>query len=305
VSRRRLSRTAAALALSGAAAAVACWLASAPATGPASTLPLHRPDLANGQALFHAGSCLYCHRPPEAAAGLDPALPSGGAPFHTPVGTFYPENLTPDPETGLGRWSETDFVRAMARGVSPHGRHYFPAFPYASFRFMRTEDLLDLRAYLMSLPRVRSQPRAADVPLAALARRGVGLWKRIGLRGGPPFVPDPARSASWNRGAYLANAPGHCGECHTPRNLLMVPDVSRHLAGGPHPAGEGKVPSLRGLVVRHRYKDAADLALALQFGESYGYDKLSSGGMGAIQSNLARLPAADLRAIADYLVSLE
>jgi hypothetical protein len=85
----------------------------------------------------------------------------------------------------------------------------------------------------------------------------------------------------------------------------MVPDASRHLAGGAHPAGEGKVPSLRGLVARRRYKDAADLALALQFGETYGYDKLSSGGMGAIQSNLARLPAADLRAIADYLVSLE
>jgi mono/diheme cytochrome c family protein len=304
VSRRRPWRTAAALALSGAAAAVAFWLASAPATGPA-TLPSHRPDPANGRALFHAGSCLYCHRPPAGAAGLDPAVPSGGAPFRTPVGTFYPENLTPDRETGLGRWSEADFVNAMAHGVSPRGRHYFPAFPYASFRFMRTEDLLDLRAYLMSLPAVRSQPRAADVPLAAFARRGVGLWKRIGLRSGPPFVPDPARGASWNRGAYLTNAPGHCGECHTPRDVLMVPDASRHLAGGAHPAGEGKVPSLRGLVARRRYRDAADLALALQFGETYGYDKLSSGGMGAIQANLARLPAADLRAIADYLVSLE
>lgn len=303
MSRRSLGR-AAAVVLSGAAAVAAFWLASAPEAGPAA-LPRHRPDLANGQALYHAGSCLYCHRPPDGAAGLDPALPSGGAPFRTPVGTFYPENLTPDPETGLGSWSETDFVRAMTRGVSPGGRHYFPAFPYASFRFMRTEDLLDLRAYLMSLPRVRSEPRAADVPLAPLLRRGVGLWKRIGLRPAGPFTPDPARGASWNRGAYLTNAPGHCGECHTPRDIAMVPDASRHLAGGPHPAGEGRVPGLRGLLSRHRYKDAADLALALQFGEEYGYDKLSSGGMGAIQSNLAQLPAADLQAIAEYLASLE
>jgi mono/diheme cytochrome c family protein len=100
-------------------------------------------------------------------------------------------------------------------------------------------------------------------------------------------------------------APGHCGECHTPRNLLMVPIDSRYLGGGRHPAGEGKVPSLRGLVARKRYTDAKDVTLALQFGETYGYDKLSSGGMGAIQTNLAQLPESDLRAIADYLVSLE
>jgi mono/diheme cytochrome c family protein len=303
--RRRARLTAAAAALVAAAAA-AFWIATTPDPLPASAVPAHRPDLANGRTLFHAGSCLWCHRPAPEARGADASLPSGGAPFPTPVGTFFPQNLTPDRDTGIGRWSELDFVNAMARGLSPGGRHYFPAFPYASFRLMRVEDLLDLRAYLMSLPPVRSPERepALRLPLVAAARRGVGLWKRIALRD-EQVTPDPSRGASWNRGRYLVAGIGHCGECHTPRNLLMVPDASRRLAGGAHPAGEGRVPGLRGLLARKRYPDAQDLATALQFGETYGYDKLSSGGMGAIQENLAQLPAADLRAIADYLVSLE
>jgi mono/diheme cytochrome c family protein len=192
----------------------------------------------------------------------------------------------------------------MTRGLSPEGRHYFPAFPYPSYAAMRIEDVLDLRAYLASLPAVRSPTRPPTVPFIRLARRGVGLWNRLAPKA-EPFAPDPARSASWNRGAYLVSAPGHCGECHTPRDWLMIPIASRRLAGGPHPGGEGTVPSLRGLVARKRYKDAADLALALQWGETFGYDKLSSGGMAPIQTNLALLPESDVRAIAEYLVSLD
>jgi mono/diheme cytochrome c family protein len=156
----------------------------------------------------------------------------------------------------------------------------------------------------MSLPAVKSPPREADVPLVSLARRGVGLWKRVAFRR-PAWSPEPGRPPSWTRGAYLANAPGHCGECHTPKDWLMVADESRHMAGGPHPGGEGKVPSLRGLLARKKYKDVDDLVLALQNGETLGYEDLSSGGMAAIQESLARLPEADLRAFAEYLLSLE
>ena len=140
--------------------------------------------------------------------------------------------------------------------------------------------------------------------MAALARRGVGLWKRLALQD-RRFEADPAQSDSWNRGAYLTNAPGHCGECHTPRDWLMSADEARHLDGGPHPGGKGIVPSLRGLVERGRYKDLADLTLALRFGETLGYDKLSSGNMAQIQMNLARLPESELQAISEYLLSLE
>jgi mono/diheme cytochrome c family protein len=156
----------------------------------------------------------------------------------------------------------------------------------------------------MSLEPVSAVHPPHAIPQLGLARRGVGLWKRIALAR-PPFDAGSDGSASWKRGAYLVNAPGHCGECHTPRNWLMIEDLTRHMAGGRHPAGEGKVPSLRGLVARRRYADAADLALALQHGETLGYDKLSSGGMGAIQANLARLPESDLLSIAQYLVTLD
>jgi mono/diheme cytochrome c family protein len=283
-------------------AAFVFWWLTRPDPLPASAIPAHTADRANGEVLFHAGSCYACHK---AAAGAPLAsLPSGGAPFKTPIGVFYPQNLTPDLETGLGRWSEANFVNAMTRGLAPDGRHYFPAFPYMAYRAMPMADLLDLRAYLMGLPAVKAVAPRHTLPLLAVARRGVGLWKRLAFARAP-FAPAEGGGDSWRRGAYLVNAPGHCGECHTPKNLLMLEDLGRHMAGGPHPGGEGKVPSLRGLVERKKYKDAGDLVLALQNGEEFGYKDISSGGMGAIQSNLARLPESDVAAIAEYLVSLK
>jgi mono/diheme cytochrome c family protein len=155
---------------------------------------------------------------------------------------------------------------------------------------------------------VRSEARLPDFPLGLplewIARRGVGLWKRLAFSP-RPIEPDPSRTPQWNRGAYLVNGPGHCGECHTPRNLLMIPKSGQDFTGGPHPEGKGKVPSLRDLLGRERYKDAQDLALALQFGETFGYEDISSGGMGSVQMNISRLPPEDIAAIAAYLVSLE
>jgi mono/diheme cytochrome c family protein len=297
---RRLLATLAVLAAAGAAT---LGLLTRPARLPAGAVPAHAADIRNGETLYHAGSCLACHHPPE-GSGRDAVLPSGGAPFPTPVGVFYPQNLTPDPDTGLGRWSEADFVAAMRLGVSPRGRHYFPAFPYASYRSMTATDLVDLRAYLLTLPPVKSPERRAEVPLEPLARRGVGLWKRVAFRQ-PAFAPEAGRSPTWTRGAYLANAPGHCGECHTPKDWRMVADETRFMAGGPHPAGEGKVPGLRGLLARKRYEGVDDLVLALQHGEAFGYEDLSSGGMARIQESLARMPESELRAMAEYVLSLE
>ncbi len=299
--RRSVARWAVALALTAVAASGLLWLSRPRPLDPA-TLPTHQPDLANGETIYRIGSCHACHRAAP-GAGVDAAAPVGTAPFETPIGTFFPGNLTPDRETGLGGWSAADFVNAMTRGLAPDGRHYFPAFPFTSFAAMRVEDLLDLYAYLASFEPVAAPPRAAAIPLLPLARRAVGLWKQL-ARSPDPIVPDPARSAAWNRGAYLVLAPGHCGECHTPRDALMRLDLGRSLAGGPHPSGDGKVPSLRGLVARERYRDAADLALALRYGEELGYDKISSGGMAKIQVELSYLPEADLAAIAEYLASL-
>ena len=269
-----------------------------------TALPDHAPDPARGEVLFNVGSCGACHKAADGTPGADEGLPTGTLALPLPIGVFYAGNLTPDPETGLGNWSQIDFVNAVTRGLSPVGTHYFPAFPYPSYRIMPMEDVLDLHAYLMTLPSVRAPKQEAEIPLPALARRGVGLWKRLAM-GDERFEPDPEKGETWNRGAYLTNGPGHCGECHTPRNALMIPDESRHLAGGRHPAEDVDVPSVRALVTREEYKDAADLTLALQYGETFGYDGLSSGGMAAVQENLALLPEEDVQAISEYLVSLD
>ena len=273
----------------------------------AASLPRHMPDLANGQVMYNAAGCIACHKPAGQSDGDQP-LPSGGAGFQTPVGTFYTPNITPDRETGIGAWSDADFVNAVQHGISPQGTHYIPAFPYASYGRMKVEDVLDLKGYLMSLPAVKAEHHPPDVLLGpigtALARRITGLWKLLALNKRRINVHADETEA-WNRGHYLVNAPGHCGECHTPRNMLMVPIASEKFIGGPHPDGKGKVPSLYDLVERKRYKDADDLAAALQFGETFGYDHVSSGGMGAVQTNLSKLPESDIKAIATYLVSLK
>ncbi len=280
------------------------WILSAPRPLGPEALPQYQADAGNGALLYTIGGCINCHKPDPAKAGADTALPSGGAPLKTPIGIFYPPNLTPDPETGLGQMSELAFVNALQRGISSAGTHDIPAFPYTSYAAMRTEDVLDIRAYLMTLKPVKAENRPADIPFPFLLRRGIGLWKYLGLSDAK-WQPDATQTASWNRGSYLVNGPGHCAECHTPRTLIMTRDDSRAFAGAPSLEGSGNVPSLRGLIERGRYKDARDLVSAMQFGETLGYDKLSSGGMGAVQTNLSKLPEADVQAIADYLVGLK
>lgn len=282
----------------------AFWILSTPRPLTAADLPQHRADPANGEIMYHAAGCISCHQPGPELAGVGKTVPAGGAPLHTPIGTLYPMNLTPDAETGIGRWTDLQFLNAVMRGISPEGQNLVPALPYASYVHMRPEDVLDIRAYLAGLPAVASPERAAEIPVAPLLRRGIGLWKWVGLDT-TPWTADPSKSESWNRGSYLVNGPGHCQECHTPRNAFMALDVSRAFAGGPHPEGKGRVPSLRDLIGRGRYTDAADLASALQYGEVMGYDKLSSGGMGQVQRNISQLPESDIKAIADYLASLK
>ena len=297
-----LKKIAVATALSGLLAAAVLLYLARPHPLSASIVPEHRRDIQNGKVMYHAGGCISCHKPGDKNA--DPLLPSGGFALKTPVGTFYPPNLTPDELTGIGKWSDIQFVNALMRGISPDNRHYFPAFPYTSYVRMKLTDVLDLKAYLMTLKPVHSPARQPDMALEPLVRMGMGIWKWIGFDR-HPLKADPSRSDSWNRGAYLVAGPGHCNECHTPRNLFMAVDFSRHLQGGPHPEGKGKVPSLRGLKKRKRFSDVDDLNSALRFGEMLGYEDMSSGGMGDVQTNLSNLPEADTRAIAEYLLSLE
>ena len=288
-----------ALALLAASGLLAFWVASAPHPFVAADIPAHQANLENGKLLYNIGGCISCH-----ASEADAAVPAGGKPLTTPIGILYPPNLTPDIETGLGKWSDVDFVNAMQKGLSPNGGHLIPAFPYSSYAHMTLEDVLDIKAYLASLPPMNNATKPHDVPVQFIVRRGLGLWQWIGLDDAK-FIPDPKQTPSWNRGAYLVNGPGHCSECHTPRTIFMSSDISKIFQGGPHPDGKGKVPSIRDLSRRGRYKDTKDLVLAFQNGEELGYDKMSSGGMGEVRKNIAKLPEADVAAIAEYVMGLK
>jgi mono/diheme cytochrome c family protein len=255
--------------------------------------------------MYHAGGCISCHHRPgdEEVTGL----PIGGEafPVPTPVGflTLYPPNLTPDKETGLGNWSDLEFVNAVMRGVSPSGHHYIPAFPYHAYARMKITDVLDLKAYLDALPATRANRTEANVPLEPLARRAVGLWKLMAMdaRGVPR---DEAKGAGWNRGSYLVNGPGHCTVCHTPDLALGIDDESRFLEGGPHPDGKSrKVPSLRRLT---GYSGVKALNRAFRSEEDdFVESTMRRGEMDDVQRNLAQLPESDTLAIAEYLMSLQ
>jgi mono/diheme cytochrome c family protein len=170
--------------------------------------------LARGAYLFAVAGCAGCHTDVEHKG----PLLAGGRPLATPFGTFYGPNITPDPTYGIGAWSDADFIRALREGVRPDGAHLFPSFPYTSFTLITDSDLLDLKAYIFSLPPVAQPSRPHDVWFPFSWRWLQTFWRWLNFTPGP-FKPDPAKDAAWNRGAYLVQALTHCGECHTPRDL--------------------------------------------------------------------------------------
>lgn len=167
-----------------------------------------------GEYLLRAGGCVSCHT----GEADDAPFLAGGRAIETPVGTFYGPNITPDPETGIGGWSERDFERALRHGRSPTGRHYYPAFPYVAYTRMRSGDVAALWAYLQTVEPVQRDNRSPELQWFARFRPGVAVWKFLHFRP-VSFEPDADASAEWNRGAYLSSALTHCAECHSPRTL--------------------------------------------------------------------------------------
>ncbi|RXG97654.1 cytochrome c [Bradyrhizobium zhanjiangense] len=274
------------------------WWLSAPVVAAASTTPPpHAPDLANGEVMFNVGGCASCHAVPNQP---DRLRLGGGVAIKSPFGTFYAPNISPDPADGIGKWTDADFVNAVMHGVSPSGQHYFPAFPYTSYQHARREDVLDLFAYLKTLPAVAGKVRDHDVGFPFDIRRNIGIWKFLFLDD-KPFVADAAKSPEFNRGAYLVNSFGHCAECHSPRNALGGIISGERFAGGPNPEGEGWVPN----ITQKRLGDwsAKDIAYFLKTGELPDGDS-AGGAMTRVIKNTSQLPDADLAAMADYVKSL-
>jgi len=191
--------------------------------------------LEHGRYVFYAAGCISCHTRDQ--------LMAGGRPVVTPFGTFYPPNATPQREYGIGSWSEEDFVRALREGKNPQGEHYYPAFPYPSYTRMTRRDMQALYAYLMTLPASSREVRPHQLHWPYSARSMMSIWKAQRFAAGE-FSADPEQSAQWNRGAYLADALGHCGECHTPRDYLGASRRDRYLAGTCTGPDNRRVPNI-------------------------------------------------------------
>ena len=253
-------------------------------------------DAKRGEYLSKAGGCLGCHT--EEKAGAVPY--AGGRALKTPFGTFYGPNITPHPEAGLGRWSEADFIRALREGRRPDGANYFPAFPYPSFTKISDADLRDLWAYLRTLPPNATPSRPHELGFFYRWRFLVTIWKWFFFTPGA-FVADAARSAQLNRGAYLVQALGHCGECHTPRNFLGAKKESRELGGAK--LGEGTAaPNLT--PTRLKSVSDADLKAVLRSGTTAEGDVLASSMAEVVENTTSKITEADLDAIVAYLRAL-
>jgi len=276
--------------------AAVIWLAGQPAAPPKAMNP-HMPNLANGRTMFLIGGCSSCHAVP---GQKDATRLGGGLALNSPFGTFYVPNISPDFEDGIGRWSEIDFVVAMRTGVSPTGMHLYPAFPYTSYHLMTSDDVRDLFAYLKTLPAVKGRVRDHDLGFPFNIRSLIGYWKLLFLDRGV-LAPNPAQSAQWNRGAYLVNGPGHCAECHSPRNILGAIIAGRRFTGGQSPTGQGGVPDITQAKL-HDWK-VSDFVETLDTGMTPDADRVG-GLMVDVVANTRQLSAADRQAIAVYLKSL-
>jgi mono/diheme cytochrome c family protein len=277
--------------------AAAFWFIVAPATIPAAELGPHQPDLKNGETMFYVGGCASCHATPEQD---DRKRLGGGLGLTSPFGTFYVPNISSHPTDGLGAWNEAQFVTAMLKGTSPDGQHYYPSFPYASYQKMRITDVRDLFAFLKTLPAVPGRVRAHDLPFPFNIRMALGGWKLLYVDGNG-FEPNPAQTAEWNRGAYLVNGPGHCAECHSPRDILGGIRTQQRFAGGPDPEGKGWVPNIT--QARLGSWSKADIVELLLSGQTPDGDTVG-GSMVSVVRNTEQLPAADREAMAAYIKSL-
>ncbi len=254
-------------------------------------------DARRGAYLAKAAGCAGCHTEKK-----DGAVPyAGGRELKTPFGTFYGPNITPHPGAGIGRWSEADFLRALRSGVRPDGAHYFPAFPFPAFTRISDADARDLWAYFRSLPPEARRNRPHELRAPYGWRFMVGPWKWLFFTPGP-FAADPARPAPLNRGAYLVDALGHCGECHTPRNFLGGPRRDRRLAGAVSgPEGKG-VPNLT--PAKLKKWDDRDLREFLQSGLTPDGDVAAEAMGEVVRNTTSQLTPEDLTAVIAYLRSL-
>lgn len=255
-----------------------------------------------GQYLALVGNCTSCHTR-EGGAPY-----AGGVAFQTPYGTLYSTNVTQDPELGIGRWTLAQFTRALREGVRADGSHLYPAFPYTEFTKISDEDVAALYAYFKTIAPVHQAPPPNQLRFPYSQRWALGIWNALFFKPGR-FQPDRKQSAQWNRGAYLVEGLGHCGECHTPRGFLSAQNAGQALSGAVYPDNIGgrwlnwssvNLTSATDGLGGWSVEDIADYL-------RYGYTLKAGvfGAMNEVVGNSTRyLTDADAQAIAAYLKGL-
>jgi mono/diheme cytochrome c family protein len=272
--------------------AVAWRPALPPITPPAAAnFPSER--IERGEMLAGAGNCINCHTAPGGAAN------AGGRALHTRAGSFFSTNLTPDPQTGIGTWSEAAFARALREGVSRDGHHLFPVFPYTHYTQLDDADVVALYAYFMTRAPVKAPDHANALPFPLDVRPLQALWKPLFFRAGP-YRPNPERDARWNRGAYLAEALAVCSNCHTERNGLGAEQVGHPYAGAMIDGWFAEALDISPSPARWT---EAGLFAYLRQGDSPPHG-VAVGPMRAVIRGLGKMSDDDLRAMAAYFISL-
>jgi mono/diheme cytochrome c family protein len=293
--------------------AVLAWAAIRPGpmdfAGPTVPLSEHSDDptgvpadfegsslMARGRYLADAADCLACHTAEGGAAF------AGGRAFETAYGTIYSPNISPDPETGIGDWSDEDFLAALHEGVDEDGAYLYPAFPYAAYTFLTDDDALAIKAYLFSQPAVRSEPPENTLRFPYNQRWLMRIWAML-YNPDRRFEPAADRSASWNRGAYMVEALGHCGDCHTPRTALQSLDNRRKFAGGfaegwrAYNISSDETSGIGGW-------SADDLERYLQTGRAENRGSAFGPMAEAVHLSFAKMTDSDLSAIVEYVRSV-
>jgi mono/diheme cytochrome c family protein len=265
----------------------------APQQAPAAPAAFDRAEVVRGAALAALGNCRACHTAEGGAAY------AGGKALPTPFGTIYSTNITPDPDTGIGRWSAGDFRRALHEGVSRSGRHLYPAFPYDHFTRVTDDDVAALYAFVMTREPVRARTPRNRLRFPANVRPLLAVWKWLYFQPGR-FVAQAGRSAEWNRGAYLVEGLAHCGACHTPRNAAGAEKKDQPFGGGEAEGWHAPALAAASRAPVPWTEQSLYAYLRTGFDADHG---LAAGPMAPVTDSLATVPEADVRAIAVYLAA--
>lgn len=262
-------------------------------------------DVKNGEQIFYAGGCASCHAAPGATGDAKLVL-SGGHELKTDFGTFIAPNISPS-AAGIKDWTLAEFADAMLEGTGRNGEHLYPSFPYTSYTRMKLQDVADLYAFMKTLPDSDEASKPHELGFPFNVRRGLGLWKMLYLNDAPAVQlnnPD----AQLQRGQYLVEAMGHCGECHTPRNAFGGSDTAQWLAGAVSAETDsqgkrGVVPNITGGEGGISGWSAGDIAYGLESGFTPDFDSMG-GSMTDVIANTSKLQASDREAIAAYLKAI-